>query len=1013
MSNGIPNGSGKYEPLTLNGEGYRFPKTCLLDTNVGSAYDLTVQPPSWLGFATNYPTLQDVWDMDSGGQAVGAASVYVQPHDANGDGVINRTELEFSLTERHVFDAYGSSQWLNVTERGANAGYTNTAVMQINYNAMLTSAAQFDSIGGWRWLGPLNSNSGASLFSTALLANDAGTIAGYGAAFTGNPMVDAMMPTHAFRVSGNLEFTEATPILQDLGVLSGGWYSFPRAMNQFGQLVGYSQYQPAGAEPDFHGVFWDVADAAPQDLRSLMQEKPDAPPAGFSDAYAINNHEQIVGTSHRVSDGASAAVLWQVNHDTNETPFWEITDLNQRLTDNSWYVLNAVGINDDGLILAHALKTTRDQLGNAKTEDHAVLLATPQLAVDANRDGTITFDDADQTTTAKPYRFWLNDDQDESQPSDTFTEDEPEIYEDQPKHHDSDDRIINSPRDCEDLTRLWLDTGNLMDYLKDAANDLYIGLKWENVGDKKPSIRLFRSADTSGGLGHIKDATIAAKQADPASLLSLCLVDADFTSNGIDQVKPTDQLADFIFTKHTFSDLDKSQSKLYLLFEGVAEGKGELRLVLLKRKSDGSWQSLGEGPGVWLDLKNIRRMYLRAYSTPLPEHFPLPWQAGACKNPPDFPYLTNWMTGSLYIPEENLGYGIGDSTTEDERQVDYPFDAPPDEQNKCVVFVHGIDLTVAEQQGYAQTFYKRLWWEGYRGRLAVFRWCTTLDKGMFAVGQERENTSFYNSGEYRSFNGGTSLLKYVDQLRTDFGSDWTISVAAHSLGNACTGEALHQGMQVNSYVAMEAAVSLSCYYAETENPPTVPSLVRADDASPTPCYAHELGYQGYLSDIRDSVVNRTSYYNAYDFWLVNGYLKGGFVPVNWMANERKYKPDNRYGFGEYKYESQSGLPRQASFERGTGPNKYTRSVSDQFEGMAFVARSRTRPLGAGGPPPKFQGLDLNDVYNFDYQRSCHSGQFQRNIQLMYGDNDGKQWLDENGVKNPFFKQLMRDLHVGP
>ena len=285
--------------LTLNGDGYRFPKTCLLYTNVGSAYDLTVQPSVWLGFVTNFPTLQDVWDLDSGGQAVGAASVYVQPDDVNHDGVISRTELEFSLAERHEFAAEGTLNWLTVTERAANAGYNNTAVMQINYNAMLTSAAQFDPIGGWRWLGPLNFGLGGSLFSTAFLANDAGTIAGYGAAFTGNATVDALMPTHAFRVSDSREFTGTAPILQDLGVLSGGLYSFPRAINRLGQLVGYSQYQPAGSAPDFHGVFWDVTDVAPQDLRSLMQVKPEAPPAGFSDAYAINDHEQIVGTSHR------------------------------------------------------------------------------------------------------------------------------------------------------------------------------------------------------------------------------------------------------------------------------------------------------------------------------------------------------------------------------------------------------------------------------------------------------------------------------------------------------------------------------------------------------------------------------------------------------------------------------------------------------------------------------------------------------------------------------------------
>ena len=473
--------------------------------------------------------------------------------------------------------------------------------------------------------------------------------------------------------------------------------------------------------------------------------------------------------------------------------------------------------------------------------------------------------------------------------------------------------------------------------------------------------------------------------------------------------------------------------RIFLLFEGVAEGKGELRLVLLKKKSDGSWQSLGEGPGVWLDLKNIRRMYLRAYSTPLPENFPLPWQAAACTQPPGFPYLTNWMIGSLYIPEDNLGYGIGDSM-EDTNTIQ--FDPPPDEQKKCVVFVHGIDLTVAEQQGYAQTFYKRLWWEGYRGRFVTFRWATTLDDSLGTFYPGHENTSIYNSGEYRSWYGGTSLLKYVAQLRTDLGTDWIISVAGHSLGNACVGEALHQGMQVNSYVAMEAAVSLSCYYAESEDLDqlglTDPSLVRADDpthgGTPTPRYASELGYQGYLSDISNNVVNHASYYNADDFWLVTGTLnpavkwkmiaageaadpiRGGLTgawlynqikDVNWMSGQRKYKPDDRWGYGQYKYDSQLG---SATFERKLD---YTRSVSDPFEGMAFVARSRTRPLGAIEPPQKFTGLDLRKNYQFDGERSCHSGQFQRNIQLMYGDENGKQWPE------PFYTHLMNDLRVGP
>src|SRR5208283_1072203 len=95
---------------------------------------------------------------------------------------------------------------------------------------------------------------------------------------------------------------------------------------------------------------------------------------------------------------------------------------------------------------------------------------------------------------------------------------------------------------------------------------------------------------------------------------------------------------------------------------------------------------------------------------------------------------------------------------------------------------------------------------------------------------------------------------------------------------------------VNSYVAMEAAVPLSCYYPETEDLDslmlTEPSLVRADATSPTPQFAGELGYQGYLSDFGNNpAINRASYYNAVDFWLVVGHLKPtkGNLPVNWMS----------------------------------------------------------------------------------------------------------------------------------
>ena len=126
--------------------------------------------------------------------------------------------------------------------------------MEINYNAMFTSAAQFDTLDytrkTWRWLGPMSPMAGL-VISIALFANDVGTVAGYGGVYTGDANVDAMFPTHTFRAPTTGEFgwdsskvlftaNRILTNLYDLGVLPNGLYSFPRAMNQFGQLVGYS-----------------------------------------------------------------------------------------------------------------------------------------------------------------------------------------------------------------------------------------------------------------------------------------------------------------------------------------------------------------------------------------------------------------------------------------------------------------------------------------------------------------------------------------------------------------------------------------------------------------------------------------------------------------------------------------------------------------------------------------------------------------------------------------------------
>jgi hypothetical protein len=376
----------KAVPLTQ--DEYRWPKDAAPLSPAGNAYsrtNLISGQPAFLTNVTIYPTLHDVWDMNSNGVAVGSVSV----------------QEPFSW-QQILFGGDGTMNWFKPSERGLDAGPGINSVTELRYYALLSTAAQFNNINDWRWLGPLSWGNSTAI---ALLVNDAGMIAGYGGVYTGNPTFDALRPTHAFRAPASGEFDGSAVILtNDLGVLPGGLHSFPRAMNQAGELVGYSDFDVMNTggltfDPiNSHAVFWGLTNQTPEYLTNLPPGL--RAPNGYGDAYAINDNNQIVGASMTVNDRL-AAVMWQFNHNTNSAPFWEITDLNNRLTDPSLQVFRAVGINNDGLILAYAF--------NAAGEKHAVLLIPMAIAVDNNRDGQITLDGSDATTAGNPYRFWIND----------------------------------------------------------------------------------------------------------------------------------------------------------------------------------------------------------------------------------------------------------------------------------------------------------------------------------------------------------------------------------------------------------------------------------------------------------------------------------------------------------------------------------------------------------------------------------------------------------------------------
>jgi hypothetical protein len=617
--------------------------------------------------------------------------------------------------------------------------------------------------------------------------------------------------------------------------------------------------------------------------------------------------------------------------------------------------------------------------------------------VDANRDGKMSFIDGltrdrDQTESNQPYRFWLNDDQDVSTRSRVWTDPDPETL--PPLKPDDGDTVIQGTRDLEDFTRLWISFPSITDGLK--SGKMMLGLKWKNVAaGTAPRLRLFTAVEADGDWRYIRDESIARRQVTESGK-------AIADTYGRTIVEPTDGTTDFAFARQNWTGVlangNENAPVSHFLFEGVGEGAGDLVIVLLGE--DG--KAIAEVPGVRIELMNIKRMYARAHTTPMPRHFSMPYEQ---KSVPRFPYVKT-ASGGLTIPPKYIGFQNGNGA---ETPSDFRFEPPADEIPACIVFVHGIDMDIATYHSYAESGFKRFWWEGYRGRYCAFRWGTPLSPS--ALTRLNDGIDIFNDGEMRAWSYGPGLKMYVDRIRAEMRTS-RVSIMAHSLGNAVVGSALRTGMTIDSYVAMEAAVSLSCYHppardGENDWLPDFGPLAAAENARQTPHDYTDLGYRGLLRDIALQIEgNLVSYHNLNDFWLATGKTRFG-IDVDWVKNQRKFKPDDRSVTTEYQYLAE--FPRGQRCYLRTTLLGTKRPADDLNEALAFVARSRTRALGAeplsGVPAPGGgRSVDLNGDYKFDLARYDHSGQFQRNIQELYGSGN-------DVFATPLFRRLLNDLRM--
>ena len=575
--------------------------------------------------------------------------------------------------------------------------------------------------------------------------------------------------------------------------------------------------------------------------------------------------------------------------------------------------------------------------------NHGILLLPAELAVDANRDGSVVMaNDAnnpnnvdangnplpiDTTSATKPFRFWVNDGQ-------NVAEDKAALNGSAVTMPNYSSGTINFKGDLENFARLWIYTNGLNDAIQSGA--VKVALQWQNITSGSPAINVYQSVESDGGTQYLNDDTTAANQV--AGSYGTAVVKVTGTSP-------------VVLPKTLFSNLSSTNPKTYCLFEGAGVGAGELVMVF----EDSNGNVLAQGGHVYMNLKTVVDMYQQSQVTPAgPTDIPAPF---------NFPANGSWSSST----QANDNNGPPTPTIGLDNTTSSNFEHPADETKNCILFVHGWIVTPERYVQQSSECFKRLWWSGYKGLFASLRWPSEEAGAPVTPNYAVDLTDYFDT-EYRGFKYAGSLKQYASSLT---GQGYTVAVMAHSMGNIVTSEALKQGANFQ-YLMMDAAVSARCY----DTNPTF--LNNTSVTFTTPDLYTSGGYGGYFAGLAglDNAYNSLDTVLLHDWTSANATLKGktqtttlNYVYTGGVGVQLQY--DLSPAHPQYYY-------RDVFSNGSNGANP----VSNYHESMTMYARTETDAAGTGA----IEGAVNTDINMQAYfpGSTAHSPQFDYNV----SDNSG-------------------------
>ncbi len=301
----------------------------------------------------------------------------------------------------------------------------------------------------------------------------------------------------------------------------------------------------------------------------------------------------------------------------------------------------------------------------------------PELAVDANRDGVIKLaseDTTDATSSANPYRFWLNDDNDHDDVKFTDYDDVSVSPIPFSSVRNSDDNYVNGIRDLVDFFPVFLDVKAMLAAFPPSSGFKY-NLKQANAAVNFVFTGLTRANAQQyqyQNAGNIFSTDFVA----PVGL------DSPAESSSVTHV--TVSGIDLFALSPAFLDAIQNHDGGVILVEGRLPTTEPL--VLSVETADGTVVSESK---LWLSIDRVDNMFRYYNIRPL-------------------------ANGSPMTPENT-----GPSSTSAPPPND-PFQGVPNRKN--IVFIHGFNVDGKEASGTISEMFKRMYWSGSKANFYGVLW---------------------------------------------------------------------------------------------------------------------------------------------------------------------------------------------------------------------------------------------------------------------------------------------------